>query len=177
MENKNTLNKPRLLDNYENIITPKMMKKFNFTNIHEVCKITHIVLSKGLSRKDDSARAIEDLSNISGQLAIATKAKKSVSQFAVRTGQINGCKVTLRNKKRMYFFLEKICNVYFVSHREFKGVFMKSFNKQKNNISLSIGIQDERLFPEIGASSGKKSGFNLTIVTNAKKNRTCGLFD
>lgn len=161
------MNNPRLKNKYLNDIIPDIMKKFNFTNKHQVCKIEKIVLSKGLGKKDDVNKAVENLSNIACQHAISIKAKKSVSQFSIREGQINGAKVTLRNNM-LYFFLEKLVNVGFVLDREFKGVKIQSFNKQKSNITVSLGITDERVFPEIGASSMKKEGFNVTIVTNAR---------
>lgn len=160
------MNKHRLQNEYDRI-AHEMMERFNFSNKHQVCKIEKIILSKGINKRDDAKQSVEDLSNIAGQKAIAIKAKKSVSQFSVRQGQINGCKVTVR-RLNMYYLLEKIINVGLVLNREFVGIKFKSFNIQKDNISLSFGIKDEKVFPEINATVMKKAGFNITIVTNAK---------
>lgn len=148
-------------------------KKFNVTNPFACPKITHIVLSKGLSTASgkavDQTRAIKNLESIAGQKALVIKAKKSVSQFRISEGRVNGCKVTLR-RDLMYLFLEKLIEYYFVSKRNFYGIQSKSFNNQKTNISVNMGVDDERLFPEITASnSSLREGFNITIVTNASK--------
>ena len=155
----------RLKNLYNNEIIKKMMEEYNIKNKLQVPKLTKIVLSKGLDRNQDSDKAAENLSNIASQKAVKTKAKKSISQFSVRIGHINGCMVTLRGEQ-MYFFLEKLINVALISDREFIGIKKKSFNKQKSNVSISMGIKDEKIFPEIVVTSLKKEGFNITFVTN-----------
>lgn len=163
----------QLRKKYYTQVTNDLQKQFNIKNVLGCPKITHIILSKGLSTAPgkiiDPAQAMKNLSNIACQKVMPVAAKKSVSQFKISKGRINGCKVTLR-RNNMYFFLEKLINLYFVGKRNFNGIKHTSFNVQKKNICISFGVDDERIFPEITTNAtSNREGFNVTIVTNANK--------
>ncbi len=161
----------RLLDLYKNNITKDLKTKLNVTNIHEVPKIQKIVLNMGIGEaKDDSKlidKAVEDLSLISGQKAIKTKAKKAISGFKIRSGMPLGARVTLRNKI-MYEFLDRLINIALPRIRDFRGLNPKSFD---GNGNFSIGIKEHIIFPEINFDKiDKVRGLDITICTSAKKN-------
>ena len=161
----------RLLDLYKNNITKDLKSKLNVVNIHEVPKIQKIVLNMGIGEaKDDSKlidKAVEDLSLISGQKAIKTKAKKAISGFKIRSGMPLGARVTLRNKI-MYEFLDRLINIALPRIRDFRGLNPKSFD---GNGNFSIGIKEHIIFPEINFDKiDKVRGFDITICTSAKKN-------
>ena len=132
----------RLLDLYKNNITSDLMSKLKINNIHEVPKIRKIVLNMGIGEaKDDSKltdKAVEDLTLISGQKAIKTKAKKAISGFKIRSGMPLGAMVTLRNKI-MYEFLDRLINIALPRIRDFRGLNSKSFD---GNGNFSIGIKN-----------------------------------
>ena len=161
----------RLLDLYKNNITKDLKSKLNVINIHEVPKIQKIVLNMGIGEaKDDSKlidKAVEDLSLISGQKAIKTKAKKAISGFKIRSGMPLGARVTLRNKI-MYEFLDRLINIALPRIRDFRGLNPKSFD---GNGNFSIGIKEHIIFPEINFDKiDKVRGLDITICTSAKKN-------
>jgi len=161
----------RLLDLYKNNITKDLKSKLNVVNIHEVPKIQKIVLNMGIGEaKDDSKlidKAVEDLSLISGQKAIKTKAKKAISGFKIRSGMPLGARVTLRNKI-MYEFLDRLINIALPRIRDFRGLNPKSFD---GNGNFSIGIKEHIIFPEINFDKiDKVRGLDITICTSAKKN-------
>lgn len=156
----------RLYDLYRNTIVDKMVKHFNYENVYQTPKIVKIVLSMGV-KKDDITIAKNDLKRIAGQEPIITKAKKSIAQFAIREGFEVGVKVTLRDKQVMYNFLDRLSNIALLRWRSFNGLKAASFNKQKSNISISIGVNDTRIFHEVKSDSIKNRGCNITICTNA----------
>ena len=161
----------RLLDLYKNNITSDLMSKLKINNIHEVPKIKKIVLNMGIGEaKEDSKltdKAVEDLTLISGQKAIKTKAKKAISGFKSRSGMPLGAMVTLRNKI-MYEFLDRLINIALPRIRDFRGLNSKSFD---GNGNFSIGIKEHIIFPEINFDKiDKVRGLDITICTSAKSN-------
>lgn len=159
--------KSRLISFYNESIKKAMADKFKYKNDMMVPKIEKIVLSMGFNGKQKIAGGLADLTKIAGQKAVITKAKKSISQFSLRAGNEIGVKVTLRGNL-MYHFLDRLVNIALLNWRSFNGLFKRSFNVQKKNISLSIGIVDQRIFPEIKTDAIKSEGLNVTICTNSK---------
>ena len=161
----------RLLDDYKNNIKQDLMSKLKLENIHEVPKINKIVLNMGLGEaKDDSKlvdKAVEDLTLITGQKAVKTKAKKAISGFKIRAGMPLGVMVTLRNKI-MYEFLDRLINIAIPRIRDFRGLNPNSFD---GNGNYSIGIKEHLIFPEIDFDKiDKVRGMDITICTSAKDN-------
>jgi large subunit ribosomal protein L5 len=158
------MEKSRLKAEFFEQIVPKMVEKFKFSNKYQVPRITKIVLSMGLGKRDVK-KNLDDLTLIAGQQAVITKAKKSVSQFNVRAGFDSGAMVTLRNNG-MYHFLDRLLNIALLNWRSFSGIPKKSFNKQKF-VTLSLGIPDKRIFSEIYSDTIRSEGLNITICSNA----------
>mgnify|MGYP001309079013 CR=1 FL=1 len=161
----------RLLKEYNETIKKELMSKLNLKNIHEVPKIYKIVLNMGIGEgKDDSKlidKALEDLTLISGQKAVKTKAKKAISGFKIREGMALGTKVTLRNKI-MYEFLDRLVNIAIPRIRDFRGLKENSFD---GNGNYSFGIKEHIIFPEINFDKiDKVRGIDITICTSAKNN-------
>ena len=159
----------RLLDQYQKTIQTELMSKLNLKNIHEVPKIKKIVLNMGIGEAKDDAKltdkAVEDLSLISGQKAIKTKAKKAISGFKIRSGMPLGAMVTLRNKI-MYEFLDRLITIAIPRIRDFRGLKSNSFDGKGN---YSMGIKEHIIFPEINFDKvDKVRGLDITICTNAK---------
>jgi len=162
----------RLLEEYKKTISSKMMSKFNYKNIYEIPKLKKIVLNMGIGEaKDDSKildKAQEELTLISGQKAVKTKAKKAIANFKIREGMSLGVSVTLRNKM-MYEFLDRLVNIAIPRIRDFRGLNPKSFDGEGN---FSMGIKEQIIFPEINYDKiDKVRGLNVTICTNAKNNQ------
>ncbi len=161
----------RLLEDYKTNIISDLKSKLSFDNIHQVPKITKIVINMGIGdAKDDTKlidKAQEELSLISGQKAIRTKAKKAIAGFKIRAGMPLGTSVTLRNKK-MYEFLDRLVNIAIPRIRDFRGLNPSSFD---GNGNYSMGIKEQIIFPEINYDKiDKVRGLNITICTNAKNN-------
>ena len=161
----------RLLEQYQKNIKTDLMTKLNLNNIHEVPKIKKIVLNMGIGEaKDDSKlvdKAVEDLSLISGQKAIKTKAKKAIAGFKIRQGMPLGVSVTLRNNI-MYEFLDRLIHIAIPRIRDFRGLNPKSFD---GNGNYSLGIKEQIIFPEINYDKiDKVRGLDITICTSAKNN-------
>ena len=161
----------RLLEEYNNVIKSSLMSKLNLNNIHKVPKIQKIVINMGIGdAKDDSKlidKAIDDLTLITGQKAVKTKAKKAISGFKIRAGMPLGAMVTLRNKM-MYEFLDRLINIAIPRIRDFRGLNSKSFD---GNGNYSMGIKEHIIFPEIDFDKIEKvRGLDITICTSAKKN-------
>ena len=157
----------RLHEKYIKEVTPELTKKYG--NIMAVPKIEKIILNMGLGDvKDDTKKftaAVEELGIITGQKAVVTKAKKSISNFKLREGQRIGAKVTLRGKY-MYLFLDKLISVALPRVRDFSGLSTKSFDKFGN---YAMGIKEQLVFPEIIYDKVEKvRGFDIAIVTTAK---------
>ena len=161
----------RLLEEYKKTIIEDLKSKLSVSNIHQVPKISKIVINMGIGdAKDDTKlidKAQEELSLISGQKAIKTKAKKAIAGFKIRAGMPLGSSVTLRNKK-MYEFLDRLVNIAIPRIRDFRGLNPNSFDGSGN---YSMGIKEQIIFPEINYDKiDKVRGLNITICTTAKIN-------
>ena len=162
----------RLLDLYKKNIKTDLMTKLDLKNIHEVPKIRKIVLNMGIGEgKEDSKlidKAVEDLTLISGQKAVKTKAKKAISGFKIRADVPLGAMVTLRNKI-MYEFLDRLVNIAIPRIRDFRGLNPNSFD---GNGNYSMGIKEHVIFPEINFDKiDKVRGLDITICTTAKNDK------
>ena len=158
----------RLVEEFKNNIKPKLLEKFKYKNMHQIPKITKIVLNMGIGEaKEDSKilnKAQEELTLISGQKAIKTKAKKAISNFKIREDMPLGVSVTLRNKI-MYEFLDRLINIAIPRIRDFRGLNSKSFD---GNGNFTMGIKEQIIFPEINYDKiDKIRGLDITICTNA----------
>ena len=158
-----------LREKYENEVVPLLMKKFNYTSVMEVPKLDKIVINMGLGETKENPKALDnamnDLSLITGQKPIVTKAKKSIAAFKLREGAKIGCKVTLRSDK-MYDFAYKLFNVALPRVRDFRGVSANSFDGRGN---YSMGIKEQLIFSEIEYDKvDKLRGMDIIFVTTAK---------
>ena len=159
----------RLQEKYINEVVPALMEKFGYTNVMQAPKIEKVVLNMGVGEAKDNPKslenAVDELTTISGQKPVVTKAKKSVSNFKLREGMSVGCKVTLRGEK-MFFFLDKLMNVALPRVRDFRGVASKSFDGRGN---YALGIKEQLIFPEINYDKVDKiRGMDIIITTTAK---------
>jgi len=160
----------KLREQYEKEVVPALMKKFNYKSIMQVPKLDKIVINIGLGDIRDNPKAldnaIKDLSLITGQKPIITKARKSIAAFKLREGANVGCKVTLR-KEKMYEFAYKLFNVALPRVRDFRGVSDTSFDGKGN---YSMGIKEQLIFPEIEYDKiDKLRGMDIIFVTTAEK--------
>ena len=157
----------RLAEKYQSEIRVKLKEKFSLKNIFQVPKLDKIVVNMGVGEAVSDSKiinkAIEDLSLITGQKPVVTKAKKSIAGFKLRKGLNIGCKVTLR-KKRMFEFLDRLIFIALPRVRDFKGLSKKSFD---GNGNYSIGIKEQIIFPEIDYDKvDKVRGMDITITTS-----------
>jgi len=160
---------PRLYVKYHDEIVPHLMQKFSYKNTMQVPKLQKISLNMGVGEATEDAKflegAVEDLSIISGQKAVMTHARKSISNFKLREGMPIGCRVTLR-KHRMYEFLDRLLNVAIPRVRDFRGVSNNGFDGRGN---YNLGIREQIIFPEINYDKVVKiRGFTITFVSTAK---------
>jgi large subunit ribosomal protein L5 len=159
---------PRLKKLYREKIAPEMFKEFGYKSTMQTPRLEKIVVSMGvgeaLQNKKLLDAAIEDLTQITGQKAVKTKAKKSIANFKIRTGQEIGAKVTLRGAM-MYEFLDRLINVALPRVKDFRGVNPNGFDGHGN---YSLGITEQIIFPEIDFDKIERvAGLNVTIVTTA----------
>jgi large subunit ribosomal protein L5 len=159
----------KLREQYQKEVIPALMKKFNYKSVMEVPKLEKIVLNVGLGDIRENPKALEntinDLSIITGQKPVVTKARKSIAAFKIREGVNVGCKVTLRSEK-MYEFAYKFFNVALPRVRDFGGVSANSFDGRGN---YSMGIKEQLIFPEIEYDKvDKLRGMDIIFVTTAK---------
>ena len=158
----------KLREQYKKEVIPALMKKFNYKSVMEVPKLEKIVLNVGLGDIRENPKALEntinDLSIITGQKPVVTKARKSIAAFKIREGVNMGCKVTLRSEK-MYEFAYKFFNVALPRVRDFRGVSANSFDGRGN---YSMGIKEQLIFPEIEYDKvDKLRGMDIIFVTTA----------
>ena len=158
----------RLHDHYEQQIKPALIEEFDY-GVMEVPKLDKIVLNMGVGEASQDRKmiegAVDDLTRISGQKPMITKAKKSIATFKLRAGMTVGCKVTLRHK-RMYEFLDRLVTVALPRVRDFRGVSPKGFDGRGN---YTLGLSDQLMFIEIDYMQVDKSrGMNVSVVTPAK---------
>ena len=171
MAEKNT-NSARLREYYKKTIAPALAKEYSYKNVMEIPKLDKIVVCMGLGSVKDNSKsfnlALDELTQITGQKAVATLAKKSISNFKVRQGQKIGAKVTLRGNT-MYEFLDKLISIALPRVRDFKGVNPKAFDGKGN---YALGIKEQLIFPEISYEKVEKvRGMDVIIVTTAKTDK------
>jgi len=159
----------KLKEVYQQRVVPGLMKQFNYGNVMEVPKLEKIIVNMGLGEAIQNVKildsAAQELSSITGQKPIITKAKRSIAQFKLRKGMSIGCMVTLR-KERMYEFFNRLVNVALPRVRDFKGLSGKSFDGRGN---YALGIREQLIFPEIHYDKvDKVKGMNIVIVTTAR---------
>lgn len=159
----------RLRERYEKEAVPALQKTFQFRNVMEIPRIQKVVVNIGLGEAMDNPKALEaavgDLTTISGQKPIQTKARKSIANFKLREGRIIGAKVTLRGD-RMWSFLDRLMNLALPRVRDFRGVSPDAFDGRGN---YTLGLRDQLIFPEIEYDKiDKLRGMEITVVTTAK---------
>ncbi len=156
-------------DTYQKEIIKSLQDKFAYKNVHQMPKLSKIVVNMGVGEAVSDSKAINgaiaDMTAITGQKPYVAKAKKSIASFKLREGMKIGCKVTLRND-RMFEFLERLVVVALPRVKEFKGLSFKSFDGKGN---ITFGIKEQIVFPEINYDKiDKIRGMDITIVTTAK---------
>ncbi len=159
----------RLKEKYETILRKELTEKFNYTTPMQVPKLEKIVVNMGVGEAVHNSKAlddaIEELTVITGQKPIATKAKKSIANFKLREGMPIGAKVTLRGE-RMYEFLDKLVTIALPRVRDFHGISGNAFDGRGN---YTVGIKEQLIFPEIDYDKvAKVRGMDIVIVTTAK---------
>ena len=159
----------RLKDKYLTEVVPAIQQKFNYKNVMEIPRLEKIVLNMGLGDCKDNAKSMEvavsELTIISGQKPLVTKAKKSIANFKVRAGMNVGAKVTLRGD-RMYEFSDKLFSIVLPRVRDFRGVSPKAFDGRGN---YALGVREQLIFPEIDYDKVEKiRGMEMIFVTTAK---------
>lgn len=159
----------RMKDVYKQEVIPKLQEQFSYSSVMAVPKITKITLNMGVGEAAADKKAIEgavtDLTQISGQKPLVTKARKSVAGFKIREGWPIGAKVTLRGE-RMYEFLDRLVSMAIPRIRDFRGLSPKSFDGRGN---YSMGVKEQIVFPEIDYDKiDKIRGMDITITTTAK---------
>ncbi len=159
----------RLKQKYLKEVLPGLKSRFGYTNVMQIPEIKKVIINMGVGEATQDAKAIDsavnDLTTISGQKPVVTKAKKSIAAFKVRAGMPIGCKVTLRGE-RMYYFLDKLFNIALPRIRDFRGTSSKSFDGRGN---YTLGVRDQLIFPEINYDKvDKLRGMDIVIVTSAK---------
>lgn len=160
-----------LKERYQKEVVPALMEKFSYKSVMQVPKLEKIVINMGVSDIKDNSKAVDmaikDLTIITGQKPIVTKAKQSIAAFKLREGMNIGCKVTLR-KAKMYDFATRLFNVALPRVRDFRGVSPSSFDGRGN---YSFGVKEQIIFPEIEYDKVDKTrGMDIIIVTTAKTN-------
>lgn len=158
----------RLKEKYVSEITPSLMSKFNYKSNMQVPKLEKIVINMGVGDAVQNAKAldnaVEELSLITGQKPVVTRAKKSIAGFRLREGMPIGAKVTLRGE-RMYEFLDKLISVSLPRVRDFRGISKKSFDGRGN---YTLGVREQLIFPEIDYDKvSNVRGMDIVIVTTA----------
>ena len=154
---------------YQETIVPQLTEEFGYKNVHEVPKVVKITINRGLGEASQNAKALEssivELSTISGQKPVVTRAKKAIAGFKLREGMPVGVMVTLRSG-RMYSFLDRLISLALPRIRDFRGISHNSFDGRGN---YSLGIREQLIFPEISYDSiDQIRGFDISIITTAK---------
>jgi large subunit ribosomal protein L5 len=162
---------PRLADKYKKEVVPALMKKFGYNTIMEAPKLTKICLNRGVNGAVADKKlvdiAVDELTTITGQKAVATMSKKDISNFKLRKNMPIGARVTLRGDK-MYEFLDRLIAVSLPRVRDFKGISEKAFDGRGN---YTLGVTEQIIFPEIDIDKVNKiTGLDITFVTTAKTN-------
>ena len=158
----------RMQEKYNNEVVPALRKAFDLTNIMQVPRIAKVVVNIGMGEAMDNPKAMEaavnDLTIITGQKPVMTKARKSIANFKLREGRLIGTKVTLRGE-RMWAFIDRLLSTALPRVRDFRGVSANAFDGRGN---YTLGLRDQLIFPEIDYNKVEKAkGMNITIVTTA----------
>ena len=169
---KATVKAPTLQEYYQKTIVPQMMKKFSLTNSLQVPRIDKIVVNMGVGKGAEDIKIVEaaaqELTTITGQRAVITRAKKAISNFKIRENSPVGCRVTLR-KRIMYEFLEKLLRVALPRVHDFRGISPRGFDQGGN---FSFGITEQNIFPEIDSDKiARSQGMDIIIVIRNAKTR------
>lgn len=162
---------PRLKEKYVSEIVPQLKEKFQYSSVMEVPRVLKINVNKGIGAAVADKKlvdtGIDELTSITGQKAVPTIAKKSVSNFKLREGMPIGARVTLRGDK-MYEFMDRLMSVALPRVRDFRGISEKGFDGRGN---YTLGVKEQIIFPEISIDQvARINGMNITIVTSAKTN-------
>jgi large subunit ribosomal protein L5 len=160
---------PRLKEKYRQEVVPALQKEFSYSNVMQVPGVHKVVINIGMGEALQNAKAMDnavrDLTDITGQKPVVTRAKRSVAAFKLREGNAIGCMVTLRGD-RMYFFLDKLMNVALPRLRDFQGISPDAFDGRGN---YTLGIREQLVFPEVDYDKvDKVRGMEITIVTTAR---------
>ena len=158
----------RLKTTYSETLVPQLMKELGYGNVHQVPKMEKIVVNRGLGEASQNAKALEssvaEISSITGQRPVITRAKKAIAIFKIREGMPVGLKVTLRREK-MYAFMDRFINVALPRIRDFRGVSPKGFDGRGN---YTVGVKEQLIFPEISYDRVDQiRGMDVTFVTTA----------
>ena len=161
--------KPTLMEYYKKEVVPQMMKKFGYKNSLQVPRLKKIVVNMGVGKGAEDIKIVEtaqgELSQITGQHAVITRAKKAISNFKIRENSPVGCRVTLRHYV-MYEFLEKLMRVALPRVRDFRGLSPRGFDQAGN---YNFGIQEQNIFPELETDRVLRvQGMNITIVIDSR---------
>jgi large subunit ribosomal protein L5 len=159
----------RLQEHYEKVVRPALMKEFGYGNHMQVPRVDKIVINMGVGEAVQDSKKVEaaanDLTAITGQHPVITKAKRSIATFKLREGMPIGCKVTLR-RERMYEFLDRVITVALPRVRDFRGVSGRSFDGRGN---FALGLKEQLVFPEIDYDRVDATrGMDVVVVTTAK---------
>lgn len=154
---------------YTETAVPQLMQQFQYTNIHQVPKVSKVTVNRGLGEAAQNAKALEatltELATITGQKPVVTRAKKAIAGFKVRQGMPVGVAVTLRSQ-RMYAFLDRLINLALPRIRDFRGVNPKSFDGRGN---YTLGLREQLIFPEVNYDDiDQIRGMDVSIITTAK---------
>ena len=161
---------PRLRRHYLEKVRPKLKEEFGFTNVNQIPRPVKVVLNVGVGEASKNQKfldsVVEELSVISGQKPVVTRARKSISNFSLRTGMPVGARVTLR-RRRMYEFLDRLVSATIPRIRDFRGLSTKSFDGRGN---FSLGVREQIIFPEIDYDRiDRIHGMDITVVTSTSK--------
>ena len=161
----------RLKEKYTTVVVPALVKEFNYTTVMQAPKLEKVIINIGVGDAITNAKALEEavaeLTSITGQKPVITKAKKSIANFKLREGMEIGCKVTLRGEK-MYQFLDKLFNIALPRVRDFRGVSKNAFDGRGN---YTLGVKEQLIFPEINFDKvNRVRGMDVVIVTTANTN-------
>jgi large subunit ribosomal protein L5 len=159
----------RLKQKYQDEVIPAMMQEFSYQNTMQVPRLEKITVNVGLGEATQNIKALDttvaEITAITGQKPVVTRAKKAIANFKLREGVPIGCMVTLR-RERMYAFLDRLIHVALPRVRDFKGISERSFDGRGN---YSLGLREQIIFPEIQADKVEKSrGMTVSIITTAK---------
>jgi large subunit ribosomal protein L5 len=158
----------RLKERYQQEIAPALMKELNLENVMQIPRVQKVVVNIGMGEALDNPKtldaAVSDITQITGQKPVVTKARKSIANFKLREGRLIGVKVTLRGE-RMWSFLDRLMNIVLPRVRDFRGVSPDAFDGRGN---YTLGLREQLIFPEIEYDKiDKVRGMEITIVTNA----------